>query len=274
MNACLQLEDHPNILSITDWGEFEDKGKIRPFIISPWKNGGTLQKLIGKSLEEQCRSLCVSIRQSGYDITKDEEEQMVHDIEKGDIWLDQKENIFGILEGIIQAHSKGIYHRDLKPENILLDFPDYGEDEDDSAPPFCPVICDFGTSKIVDLLNPDDPIQSKHTVVQMRTPPYRPDFSIASEEGQKELKNQNTWDLFSWAIIVIELLANERISDSADEAIDLLETKLAHKLDGPIVDLIKLALASDPDERPKDLSIFKRELEKLTNDRRQNLGWI
>ena len=93
------MDAHPNILSVADWGEFEDKGKIRPFIISPWKMGGTLQKLIGKSPEEQFRSLCKSVRQSGYDMPEDEEERLfqgiIEDTEQEDIWLEE-ELIFGI----------------------------------------------------------------------------------------------------------------------------------------------------------------------------------
>lgn len=276
MSALLELDKHPNVLGISDWGKVEDKGSSRHFIISPWKPGGTLSQLIGASEEEQLRSLFNTFRSSGYDISDEEEERIfeeaVNSTDPTDPWLDNEKILFGILDGLIHVHSKGIYHRDVKPHNILLDVPD-NIDGDESKISFVPVLCDFGTSKAVDFHNPDDLIRSKHTVVDMRTLPYRPDFSLTSKEGQKEVKNQNTWDLFSWAIIAIELVANVPIEDSAEEAIKLLEEKVAEDLDKPIVDLVRTALAPNPDDRPKDMRIFRRELKKLTEARRKSLGW-
>ena len=58
-----------------------------------------------------------------------------------------------------------------------------------------------------------------------------------------------------------------------EEAIKLLEEKVAKDLDKPIVDLVRTALAPNPEDRPKDKRIFRRELKKLTEARRKSLGW-
>ena len=91
----------------------------------------------------------------------------------------------------------------------------------------------------------------------MRTAPYRPNIEF-TELGDKEQKFQNTWDLFSRAILTIELMANQHVY-IVDEALDILESKLNPNLGKEII-MLKLALSPDPEKRPVDLAAFKEEL--------------
>ena len=169
--------------------------------------------------------------------------------------------LIGILEGIAYAHSMNVLHRDIKPQNILLDFD--LESEDNSI---FPLICDFGAAKIYD---GDEIKQSAHTIVGFRTKMYRPEFT---ENGDKELQYQETWDLFAWALLAIEVLANKFL-DTWQQASEVLETELAPKMDEEIVNLIKIAMARNPKARPRDVNRFKDQIISLTEKRKKRLGW-
>ena len=128
------------------------------------------------------------------------------------------------------------------------------------------MICDFGTAKIYD---GEEVNRSAHTMVGFKTKPYRPEFI---ENGDKEERYQETWDLFAWAITTIELLSYRSV-DTWDEALEVLNTELTPNLDRKIVSLIKKAMAKDPRERPKDIKKFKNQIIALTEDRKKRLQW-
>jgi serine/threonine protein kinase len=78
--------DHPNIVTVTDFGTSAPDGSGAPFYVMPLF-GGTLRTLIERGIT-------------------------------GDKVL----ALFAqILDGVEAAHKRGIVHRDLKPENILFD---------------------------------------------------------------------------------------------------------------------------------------------------------
>ncbi|OQY90403.1 MAG: hypothetical protein B6D38_03680 [Anaerolineae bacterium UTCFX1] len=73
---------HPNIVTVFDYGEFEDK----PYIVMEYIPDGTLKDLLGKPL----------------------------------LWQNAAQLIVVIAEALAFAHAQGIIHRDVKPSNILM----------------------------------------------------------------------------------------------------------------------------------------------------------
>jgi hypothetical protein len=84
--AMGRLGDHPNIVTVHDFGE--DEGQ--PYVVLPLLSGGDVEGLIEKAPEHR-------------------------------LALDQAIGIAkAVCNGLVFAHSKGIIHRDLKPGNVWL----------------------------------------------------------------------------------------------------------------------------------------------------------
>ncbi|GHO46490.1 WD40 repeat domain-containing serine/threonine protein kinase [Ktedonospora formicarum] len=81
--------EHPHILSIHDFGEFEFGDDIVTYLIMPFISGGSLLDLMNK-------------------------QQRMMPVEKALHYIRQ------VAEAIDFAHSKRVLHRDVKPANILL----------------------------------------------------------------------------------------------------------------------------------------------------------
>lgn len=73
---------HPNIVTVFDYGEFDNK----PYIVMEYIPDGTLKDLLGKPL----------------------------------LWQNAAQLIVVIAEALAFAHAQGIIHRDVKPSNILM----------------------------------------------------------------------------------------------------------------------------------------------------------
>lgn len=254
--ALEKLEKHKNILNYQDWGTVDKTDRF--FIVSEWLKLGSLADYIEKSDEEQVLHVAKI-----YDVDDDKVDEILEENKNSqkDVWLDSCEVLIGILDGISYAHSMNILHRDIKPQNILLDVDLEGEDQD-----VFPVICDFGAAKIYD---GGEIKQSAHTVVGFRTKMYRPEFR---ENGDRELQFQDTWDLFAWALLSIECLADKFLV-TWEQALEVLDTELAPEMDEEIVKLIKTAMARNPRGRPRDINRFKDQIISLTEDRKKRLGW-
>jgi len=101
-----------------------------------------------------------------------------------------------ILEVLVFAHAKGIVHRDLKPENILFD--DRGQVK----------VCDFGLGKVLanqaaSLVLSNAPTNSSGKVI-VGTIEYMSPEQRAG--GPSDPRN----DLFSWGVILYEMLLRRR----------------------------------------------------------------
>ena len=261
MNALLHLDEHPNILKMQDWGANEETG--RRHIISDWL-AGSLDSWIGKTPEEKCDQFLEIYGLAGSDFDEGDIAGVRASYESYDAtdWLQEQEFLIGILNGLSFAHSKGIYHRDIKPANILFDADSENEDGILRT-----VLCDFGTSKFFENNEYNAGfIQDQNTVVDLRTAPYRPEFNPNNDAGREELRNQQTWDLFAWAIIAIELIANEGVYDSVEEALELLDNKVSPIVGDEVVKLLKSALASDPSSRPQNIDDFRKKFVSLIEE--------
>ncbi|MFZ5858018.1 MAG: serine/threonine protein kinase [Chloroflexota bacterium] len=73
---------HPNIVSITDYGERDEK----PYLVMPYLPGGTLKQKLGKPIP----------------------------------WEESVRLLIPISRALHYAHQQGIIHRDVKPSNILI----------------------------------------------------------------------------------------------------------------------------------------------------------
>jgi serine/threonine protein kinase len=73
---------HPNIVKVTDYGEYRD----RPYLVMPYLPGGTLKTKLGKPIP----------------------------------WQEAVELILPVADALAYAHSQHVIHRDVKPANIIL----------------------------------------------------------------------------------------------------------------------------------------------------------
>jgi serine/threonine protein kinase len=121
-DALIQLDGHPNILRLIDWGRHESTGRY--FTVTPWMYG-TLADAFEP--EEWLRTL-YRTRHSDSELSEDEfVAEIMKELETsdGDDWLDEFEGdgagLEGILSGLLHAAHSSIIHRDIKPSNVFLD---------------------------------------------------------------------------------------------------------------------------------------------------------
>ena len=130
----------------------------------------------------------------------------------------------GVAQGLAHAHERGVIHRDLKPENVMLA-------SDGRAR-----IVDFGIAALA---------HAAPRGQRAGTPPY-----MAPERGSVADATP-AMDVWSFGVVLHEMLAGQRPADGISSAID-----------GPAARLVESCLQPSPAERP-DAARLVEELGKI-----------
>jgi serine/threonine-protein kinase len=81
--------NHPNIVSVFDWGEDTSQGVLLPYLVTEYLGGGSLRSMLDQSgLLSQSQTLVVGLQTA---------------------------------RALAHAHLRGLVHRDVKPGNLLFD---------------------------------------------------------------------------------------------------------------------------------------------------------
>lgn len=162
--------------------------------------------------------------------------------------------VMQLLEGLAAAHAAGIVHRDLKPDNVFLLPPTQA-----GAPDFVKIL-DFGISKF-NVMGGE--FSMTRTGAVMGTPYY-----MSPEQAKGDALDQRT-DLYAVGVILYEALSG-RVPFNAETFNQLLFKivleeapplePLVATVNPAFLDIVRKAMARNPDERYQTASDFKAAL--------------
>ena len=189
--------------------------------------------------------------------------------DEDDEWLDEFDTFMvPILNGLVHAFDRKIIHRDLKPDNIFWEikidekFEESVKFDEDSEESYELVVKlgDFGASKNWYLEG-----HKNATVANLYTEPWNP------YPSEKEMMFQNTWDVFSWGVMAIALVADEKPKTFEDNK-RILDTTFKDKVGENLHTYLSKVISLQPDERPQDVRQLQKDILKLNKERRKALG--
>ena len=234
------LEGIPSVLPIESWNRHDSSSGN--FYVTEWVELGTLSEYIGNPNYVE---LMVQ-RQYHGELEEETFEEIVSEIRSsisGDPFVDSIMDIKGVLESLVQTYSKGVIHRDIKPDNIYLklnpELLDLSEEEiDQHENPLHFVLGDFGSSKLLE----DSLSGETKTTVNLRSEPWGP------ERSKLEKQYQETWDVYSWAVLVIALVVDKKFK--TDEDLQLAKDgDFKSLVPDNFFSIIEKCLHDDPSER-------------------------
>jgi len=211
----ISLLYHPNIVSLHEYGVSPDTGV--PYMVLEYVKGG---KDLGRLMSDRRRSRREGDRETLLSIFTQ------------------------VLNGLTEAHNRGLVHRDIKPQNIMLV-------RVEGNPHFAKIL-DFGLVRAIAVIPGIEIITSQGEL--WGTPEYMAPEQI-SETGTVDHRS----DLYSLAVILLEMMTgkavfrrknlNEVFSMKLDKDFDATRDLPADTLDAAMRAFFRKALHVIPDER-------------------------
>lgn len=230
----INLGMHPNVVTCYYAREVDNM----PCIFSEWVDGGSLKEWIGKH----------GAMKAGY--SDDEPPAKLYRGTKAEIVERILDVAIQTARGLNYAHIHGLVHQDVKPENVLLTHDGVAK------------IADFGIARArMNASTSSDPYKQKSVVVDGAfggTQMYR-----SPEQARKEASLTQRTDIWSWAVMLLEMLLNDRPWGDGQAASFRLQRNLANApLSIPIGmdDLLTRCLSEDQAERPENFAEIEIEL--------------
>jgi eukaryotic-like serine/threonine-protein kinase len=172
-------------------------------------------------------------------------------------WRQSVELLTGVADGIAAAHAAGVLHRDIKPGNVLIASNGYAK------------LADFGLAKLVHI-DAGDP-REQLAKISRNTRPGAVVGTIAymSPEQASGQPLDARSDIFSFGIVLYELLAGRRPFEAAND-LELLKT-IVHGAPRPLPtdvpellrNVVERALEKDPGDRYQSMRELVIELKRI-----------
>ncbi len=165
-----------------------------------------------------------------------------------------------VAHGLHHAHSHQLIHQDVKPANVLLTKTGIAK------------VTDFGLAKATAHMR--TPAQGAGTIVATYgglTPAYCSPEQAAAASGQGPRRLTRRTDVWSWAVMLLEMLHGGlawRSGVVAGHVLrDLLrkgpQSSLVPPIPAALGELLQRCFAPDPDARPHDMLELARELARI-----------
>jgi serine/threonine protein kinase/Tol biopolymer transport system component len=171
-------------------------------------------------------------------------------------WRQCTELVTGVADALAAAHAAGVLHRDVKPGNILIDGNGYAK------------LADFGLAKLVgdwtDVRGASADSQHTRAGLIVGTVAY-----MSPEQATGQRLDARS-DVFSFGIVLYELLAGRRPFDAAND-LELLKS-IAHATPAPLPEqvpellrnAVDKALEKEPADRYQTMQDLVADLRRAT----------
>jgi serine/threonine protein kinase len=170
-------------------------------------------------------------------------------------WRDIVNLLAGVADGLATAHAAGILHRDIKPDNILVAKNGYAK------------LSDFGLAKLEEKIDPEG---ATHTIEGTRPGMILGTFAYMSPEQACGRPTDARSDIFSFGIVLYELLAGRRPFGGTTDK-ELLQTiihcsppPLGADVPYPLRLIVEKALENAPADRYQSTRDLVVDLRRLT----------